>query len=170
MTPVWLVHIYISPLPSPAAARQAIRRAKAAQIQRTEMNRLSLLGMEMNQDRDAPIMASPAALGYGPALAMPTLMGMMPEMPSFSEGDSSQLDTSLTSALNFSPDGRQLYIAGAGVRDPTVGGEMPPSIANLFQNAGKGEGEGGEARQDHSGQQQQQQGETKQWMDFIVGF
>ena len=41
------------------------------------MARLSLLDMEIEQDKVAAQIASPAAWGYGPALAMPTLMGMM---------------------------------------------------------------------------------------------
>lgn len=81
--------------------------------------------MEANQDKDAPIMASPAAIGYGPTLAMPTLMGMMPEMPSFTEGDSSHLDASLSSDLMPEPN------------------RVPPSIANIFQNAGAEEGRAG---------------------------
>ena len=35
--------------------------------------------MEIEQSRGGAQMASPAAWGYGPALAMPTLMGMMSE-------------------------------------------------------------------------------------------
>ncbi len=77
-------------------------------------------------------MASPAAIGYGPTLAMPTLFGMMPEMPSFSEGESSQLDTSFTSALGLSPEGE-------ADRSSAAGGEMPLSIANLFPDTGPDE-------------------------------
>lgn len=35
--------------------------------------------MEIEQDRGGAHIASPVAWGYGPALAMPTLMGMMGE-------------------------------------------------------------------------------------------
>ena len=65
-------------------------------------NRFSLLGMEVSDyTAHAPMIAPPAALGYGPAVAMPTLMGMMPEMKDFEEstdGDGSHdgLDLSTT--------------------------------------------------------------------------
>lgn len=51
-------------------------------------NRFSLLGMDVpdqEQSTHAPMIAAPAALGYGPTVAMPTLMGMMPEMKDFEE-------------------------------------------------------------------------------------
>lgn len=48
-------------------------------------NRISLLGMEAGASNIAPMIASPAAEGWGPTMAMPTLMGMMPEMPNFDE-------------------------------------------------------------------------------------
>ena len=51
-------------------------------------NRFSLLGMEVpdyDQTGHAPIIAAPAAVGYGPTVAMPTLMGMMPSMEDFEE-------------------------------------------------------------------------------------
>ncbi len=48
-------------------------------------NRLSLLDMEAGAMTVAPMIASPAAEGWGPTVAMPTLMGMMPEMTSFDE-------------------------------------------------------------------------------------
>lgn len=41
--------------------------------------RLSLLDMEIEQDKGGAHIASAVAWGYGPALAMPTLMGMMGE-------------------------------------------------------------------------------------------
>ena len=41
--------------------------------------------METEQDTYAPTIASPAAYGFGPSVAMPTLLGMMPDMPNFDE-------------------------------------------------------------------------------------
>ena len=63
-------------------------------------NRFSLLGMEVPDHHlsahGAPMIASPAAVGYGPTVAMPTLMGMMPEMKDFDEEetDGDELDQS----------------------------------------------------------------------------
>ena len=41
------------------------------------MARLSLLDMDIEQDKGGANIASAVAWGYGPAHAMPTLMGMM---------------------------------------------------------------------------------------------
>lgn len=41
--------------------------------------RLSLIDMEIERDKGGAHIASPVAWGYAPALAMPTLMGMMGE-------------------------------------------------------------------------------------------
>ena len=61
--------------------------------------RLSLLDMQMQRSTNAPVIASPAAFGHGPTVAMPTLMGMMPEMPSLDDsneyGDNSLLSVSI---------------------------------------------------------------------------
>lgn len=43
--------------------------------------------MEMEQSTNAPAIASPAAFGFGPSVAMPALQGMMPEMPNLEETD-----------------------------------------------------------------------------------
>ena len=109
-----------------------MKKARAAEVQRNEKNRLSLLDMETEQSRNAPIMASPAAFGYGPALAMPTLMGMMPQFDG-GEGGPGELDVSLISAPSFSQGGRTLDLSG-------YSGEVPPSIANIFQNVSVEEG------------------------------
>ncbi len=60
------------------------------QIAGHQPNRLSILGMEAGQSTVAPMIASPAAEGWGPTTAMPTLMGMMPGMPSLDESDFDQ--------------------------------------------------------------------------------
>lgn len=43
--------------------------------------RFSIIDSEVEQSRDPPTMAFPAAFGYGPALAMPTILGMAQRMP-----------------------------------------------------------------------------------------
>lgn len=118
---------------------------KAREIQRNQKtNRLSLLDMETEQSKNAPSIASPAAVGYGPALTMPTLMGMMPDMPNLDQsGDGQKLDTSLISAPGFSPDGRHSGNVRQSVALDTShfdSGQMPTSIANIFQGAEEGRG------------------------------
>ena len=48
--------------------------------------RLSLTDMDTDRVINAPSIASPAAFGFGPSVAMPTLLGMMPDMPNMEEG------------------------------------------------------------------------------------
>ena len=119
-----------------AAAERNSRKAR--EIERNQKtNRLSLLDMEMEQSKNAPSIASPAAFGYGPALTMPTLMGMMPDMPPLDQsGEGPNLDSSLISASSFSPERTQ----PGNVRDSVAldmsnfgSGQMPTSIANIFQ-------------------------------------
>lgn len=58
----------------------AERAKRAREVERNKnLARLSLLDMEIEQDKGGAHIASPVAWGYGPALAMPTLMGMMGE-------------------------------------------------------------------------------------------
>ena len=95
------------------------------------------------------MLASPAAVGYGPTMAMPTLMGMMPEMPRMEDGG--KPDTSLISAPSFSPDGKlpQFHLHGASVEGTprqsvaldmsNFSGDVPASIANIFQSPGNKE-------------------------------
>ena len=92
------------------------------------------------------MLASPAAIGYGPTMAMPTLMGMMPEMPRLEDGETP--DTSLISAPSFSPDGKlpQFHLYSASVEGnprqsvaldmSNFSGGVPASIANIFQSPG----------------------------------
>ena len=119
-----------------AAAERNSRKAR--EIERNQKtNRLSLLDMETEQSKNAPSIASPAAFGYGPALTMPTLMGMMPDMPPLDQsGEGPNLDSSLISAPSFSPERAQ----PGNVRDSVAldmsnfgSGQMPTSIANIFQ-------------------------------------
>ena len=54
---------------------EAPRRQK--KMRKTESGaRISVLDTEVQQSHKAPVIASPAAFGYGPTLAMPTLLGM----------------------------------------------------------------------------------------------
>ena len=105
--------------------------------------------METEQSKNASSIASPAAFGYGPALTMPTLMGMMPDMPPLDQsGEGQNLDNSLISAPSFSPERMQ----PGNVRDSVAldmsnfgSGQMPTSIANIFQG-GEHETERGEVK------------------------
>lgn len=116
---------------------------RAQEVQRNQnVNRLSLLDMETQQSKNAPSIASPAAFGYGPALAMPTLTGMMPEMPSL---DDSGGDTSLVSSLSLSPERRPQEGANrdsVALDMSNFGGAVPGSIAKIFPNTSM-EGGGG---------------------------
>ena len=60
---------------------------------------------ETDQSAHAPMIAAPAAVGYGPTVAMPTLVGMMPEMKDFEEDET-----------DGNEDGLDLSSAGGGVR------------------------------------------------------
>ena len=42
--------------------------------------------MDTERVTNAPTIASPAAYGFGPSVAMPTILGMMPDMPAYEEG------------------------------------------------------------------------------------
>ena len=59
----------------PPAAERAKRAEEVERNKKTA--RLSLLDMEITQDKGGAHMAPSVAWGYGPALAMPTLVGMM---------------------------------------------------------------------------------------------
>ena len=64
---------------SSSSSLAAVERAKRArEVERNKnLARLSLLDMEIEQDKGGAHIAPSVAWGYGPALAMPTLMGMM---------------------------------------------------------------------------------------------
>lgn len=91
-----------------------------------------------------PGMASPAADGYGFALSLPTLMSMFPAGghtdPDGEEGDAS------FSGLLTSPErpgdevvGREGSPRSSMAMDMShFGGEMPPTLANLFSKTGEG--------------------------------
>ena len=54
------------------------RAKRAREVERNKnLARLSLLDMEIEQDKGGAHIAPSVAWGYGPALSMPTLMGMM---------------------------------------------------------------------------------------------
>ncbi len=54
--------------------KKAKKRTKKISVE--SGNRISVFDTEVEQSRFAPVIASPAAFGHGPTLAMPTLMGM----------------------------------------------------------------------------------------------
>ena len=89
-------------------------------------NRFSLLGMEipdLDQLGHAPIIAAPAAVGYGPTVAMPTLMGMMPPMNDFQEDVDGEGEGETSSA----PEGQ----VKLRMKSPGVGLALSPS-SSLF--------------------------------------
>ncbi len=49
--------------------------------------RLSLIDMDTDRVTNAPTIASPAAYGFGPSVAMPTILGMMPDLQDEEETD-----------------------------------------------------------------------------------
>ena len=57
------------------------RRLKQNSSNNPSGNRILVSDTEVHQSRTAPVIASPAAFGYGPTLAMPTLLGMGEQMP-----------------------------------------------------------------------------------------
>ena len=107
-------------------------------------SRLFMLNMDTHQSNALPRLASPAAEGWGPTMAMPTLLGMGQAMEQDLEESTDLLDTSVFSARAQSiVEGTQhelqppaLPTTPASPTSPVVGvgpgKEMPPSIANIF--------------------------------------
>ena len=60
-----------------------------AAYQGADRKRLSLTDMEMIRNTNAPVIASPAAYGFGPSVAMPAILGMMPDNPNLDETEGS---------------------------------------------------------------------------------
>ena len=91
------------------------------------------------QSRLLPGMASPAADGYGYALALPTLLSMLPmRQPNLDgeEGDAS-MSGFLTSPERPGEEGRgkdESRRSSVAMDMNNFGGEMPPTLANLFPN------------------------------------
>ncbi len=62
-----------------STALEQARRSGGEVPQRSK--RLSLTDMDTeHSNKNAPMIASPAAFGFGPSVAMPTLLGMMPQV------------------------------------------------------------------------------------------
>eukprot|EP00731_Ephydatia_muelleri_P006564 Em0003g812a len=127
-----------------APPKLEVRQKKQDQWERFQSH-LSVLGMEVEeQSKMLPGMASPAADGYGFALSLPTLMSMFPAGghtdPDGEEGDAS------FSGLLTSPErpgdevvGREGSPRSSMAMDMShFGGEMPPTLANLFSKTGEG--------------------------------
>jgi len=109
-------------------------------------NRLSMLDMEALPSKGAPTIASPAALGYGPTLALPTLMQMANAKPNTENNESKDEDTSAQdqdmSLLNVSGRILDASITARHSVDFTTIGDVPTSLAHLFdQQKGSGNGD-----------------------------
>ena len=65
--------------------------------------------MDMEQSTNAPVIASPAAFGFGPSVAMPALLGMMPEMSNAEETDGEEGDEGEASLLRYLEEARQHF-------------------------------------------------------------
>ncbi|CAI8031578.1 Harmonin [Geodia barretti] len=102
---------------NPHAAERAKRAEEVARNKNTA--RLSLLDMEIQQDKGGAHMASSVAWGYGPAIAMPTLVGMMGGTEESDMGPDGQQESNLLWPAN-DPDNRRSTV-------------MPPSLSNVFQ-------------------------------------
>ena len=70
-------------------------------------NRISVLGTEVQQSHTAPIIATQAAFGHGPTLAMPTLLGMGQQMTRVESVDFSDVDVPLTMSGGSMGNNRQ---------------------------------------------------------------
>ena len=123
--------------PQTGKAKQSTAGGKVA-------NRLSMLDMEALPSKGAPTIASPAALGYGPTLALPTLMQMANAKPNTDNNDESKdADTSAQdqdmSLLNVSGRILDASITARHSVDFTTIGDVPTSLAHLFdQQKGSG--------------------------------
>ncbi|XP_064400082.1 harmonin-like isoform X2 [Halichondria panicea] len=93
-------------------------------------NRLSILGMEAGQSTVAPMISSPAAEGWGPTTAMPTLMGMMPGMPSLDESDFDQRLLAMSGNREFDPRESISFPDMSYLSNEAA--VIPPSFANVF--------------------------------------
>ena len=109
-------------------------------------NRLSMLDMEALPSKGAPTIASPAALGYGPTLALPTLMQMANTRPNADSSETKDADTSGQdqdmSLLNVSGRILDASITARHSVDFTTIGDVPTSLAHLYDQQ-KGSGDGG---------------------------
>ena len=77
------------------------RRENHPMSKAISIGRISVTDTDVDQSRLPPTMASPAAFGYGPSLAMPSLQGMGENGPQFGNLDSSFASV-LGSSMNSS--------------------------------------------------------------------
>ena len=101
-------------------------------------NRLPVLDMDAVPSKGAPMIASPAALGYGPTLALPTLtqMAKATTANSSNDDDAKRDDNTVqdqdTSLLNVSGHILDASITSRHSVDFTTVGDVPASLAHLF--------------------------------------
>ena len=116
------------------------REAKQSTAGDKSSNRFSVLDMDAAPSKGAPTIASPAALGYGPTLALPTLT-QMAKAPPRNDGDDStkEHDESTStiqdqdmSLLNVSGKILDASITARHSVDFTTIGDVPASLAHLF--------------------------------------
>lgn len=122
----------------PRAGEQPQEEKQQRTADSSTANRLSVLDMDAAPSKGAPTIASPAALGYGPTLALPTLMQMAKAPVTNSSNDnegtkehdeSTDHDMSL---LNVSGKILDASITARHSVDFTMIGDVPASLAHLF--------------------------------------
>lgn len=122
--------------------REGEQPREAKQSTTASTNRLSVLDMDAAPSKGAPMIASPAALGYGPTLALPTLtqMAKAPTTNSSNDDDAtkehdesaSTLQDQDMSLLNVSGKILDASITARHSVDFTTIGDVPASLAHLF--------------------------------------
>ena len=115
------------------------RVAKQSTPEDKTTNRFSVLDMDAEPSKGAPMIASPAALGYGPTLALPTLSQMAKAFPTNSSDTTKEHDESTSSIqdqdmslLNVSGKILDASITARHSVDFTTIGDVPASLAHLF--------------------------------------
>lgn len=130
----------------PKDAQQAKKKKTGIQPSPSRDGNLLMLNMDAQQSKALPRLASPAAEGWGPTVAMPTLLGIGQETAeqSVAMEDSTDLDASVFSMRALSIiEGMQDWqppILPVSPTTPTSpssppaaeGKEMPASIAKIF--------------------------------------
>ena len=115
------------------------RVAKQSTPENKTTNRFLVLDMDAEPSKGAPMIASPAALGYGPTLALPTLSQMAKAFPTNSSDATKEHDESTgsiqdqdMSLLNVSGKILDASITARHSVDFTTIGDVPASLAHLF--------------------------------------
>ena len=126
----------------PKEAQQAKKKKTGIQPSPSRDGNLMMLNMDTQQSKALPRLALPAAEGWGPTVAMPTLLGIGQEADQSME-DSTYLDASVFSMRALSIiEGMQDWQPPILPQSPTTptspssppveGKEMPASIAKIF--------------------------------------